>query len=67
MSTSERRRERDDRHDRSGGSDPGGTDGLQNEREEAERLFDQVDDITRRALAGNSAAFLRAGRQQGGQ
>ncbi len=67
MSMEERRRRR--------GEMPGGsvepesdrTDALDAERAETSHLLDEVDAITRRALEGDSLAFLRAGRQQGGQ
>jgi hypothetical protein len=41
--------------------------GSQNLREAAERLLAQGADAIDRALSGNSAAFLAANRQEGGQ
>jgi hypothetical protein len=47
-------------------SDSGGA--LDQVRSEADRLLEAGDEAIRNALsAGNSQAFLRAGRQQGGQ
>jgi hypothetical protein len=49
-----------------GGSGP--ADQLQQARSEADRLLAAGDEAIRRALAGtDSEAFLRAGRQQGGE
>jgi hypothetical protein len=49
---------------------PGGGSGVEdlaNLREEGEALFQAGDDAINRALAGDSLAFLRATRQEGGQ
>jgi len=55
-------------NDGSGGDTPGGDDSLQDARVQADRLLAAGDEAIQRALAGsNSEAFLRAGRQQGGQ
>ncbi len=45
---------------------PGGG-GLRDARNTAENLFREGDDIIERSLSGDSMAFLRASRQQGGQ
>ncbi len=51
-----------------GDDDPGADDRLQQARTEGDRLLAAGDEAIQRALAGsNSEAFLRAGRQQGGQ
>ena len=44
----------------------GGND-LNNMRQAGERFHSAADDAIRRALSGDSQAFLRANRQQGGQ
>jgi len=50
------------------GGEPGSGNSLDQLRSEAERLLQAGDEAIRNALsAGNSQAFLRAGRQQGGQ
>jgi len=52
----------------SNGDDAGASELLQQARAEGDRLLAAGDEAIRRALAGsNSEAFLRAGRQQGGQ
>jgi len=51
-----------------GDGDPGSADLLQQFRSQGDRLLAAGDEAIQRALAGsNSQAFLRAGRQQGGQ
>jgi hypothetical protein len=51
-----------------GGDDPNADDRLQQARDQGDRLLAAGDEAIQRALAGsNSEAFLRAGRQQGGQ
>jgi hypothetical protein len=51
-----------------GNTPPGPGEELDGLRSEANRLLDAGDDAIRSALsAGNSQAFLRASRQQGGQ
>jgi hypothetical protein len=50
------------------GDDSGETDRLQQTRSDADRLLAAGDEAIRRALSGgNSEAFLRATRQNGGQ
>jgi hypothetical protein len=52
----------------SGDDDSGTDERLQQARAQGDRLLAAGDEAIQRALAGsNSAAFLRAGRQQGGQ
>ena len=51
-----------------GGGEPGSNERLDQARSEGDRLLEAADEAIRRALgAGNSLAFLRAGRQEGGQ
>jgi hypothetical protein len=58
----------DPQHSSGSGGDAGGDDQLQQARAQADRLLAAGDEAIQRALAGsNSEAFLRAGRQQGGQ
>ena len=60
----------DDQPQRSASGAPSGPEGeeLGELRSEANRLLEAGDEAIRSALsAGNSQAFLRAGRQQGGQ
>ena len=55
-------------NDGSGDDASGGDDRLQEARAQGDRLLAAGDEAIQRALAGsNSEAFLRAGRQQGGQ
>ena len=61
----ERERERPERA-LSEGNNPG-DDGLDSARTGAERLLQAADDAIARALSGDSAQFLRATRQSGGQ
>ena len=52
----------------SGGDGPGSGDPLEQARSQGDSLLAAGDEAIQRALAGsNSEAFLRAGRQQGGQ
>jgi hypothetical protein len=52
----------------SGDGEPDSGDLLQQLRSEGDRMLAAGDDAIQRALAGsNSEAFLRAGRQQGGE
>ncbi len=65
-----RQRERPDRddRDRQGPGDPGdGGGGLDDLRLAGEAFLAAGDEAIRRALSGDSRAFLRANRQQGGQ
>jgi hypothetical protein len=51
-----------------GGGEPGSNERLDQVRSEGDHLLEAADEAIRRALgAGNSQAFLRAGRQEGGQ
>lgn len=55
-------------NDGSGDDGSAGDDRLQEARAQGDRLLAAGDEAIQRALAGNnSEAFLRAGRQQGGQ
>ena len=58
-----------DRQNNQGGGDgPGADDPLEQARSQGDSLLAAGDEAIQRALAGsNSEAFLRAGRQQGGQ
>jgi len=62
-------RERSDREDRERQrpADPGDPGGLEDLRLEGEAFLAAGDEAIRRALSGDSEAFLRANRQQGGQ
>jgi hypothetical protein len=63
-----RERERhDDAAAPGAGGDCGHGGNLDRLREEAEDLLTAGDEAIRRALSGDSEAFLRANRQQGGQ
>lgn len=62
------RLDRSQRNDGIGNGDPTADDRLQEARMLGDRLLAAGDEAIQRALArGNSEAFLRAGRQQGGQ
>ena len=50
-----------------GAEDPGDSARLQQLRSEGDRMLAAGDAAIRRALGANSQAFLRAGRQQGGE
>ena len=68
MSERERRRQNDS-SDPSCEQDPeeSGNEGLTRQRREVDDLLRAGDDIINRVLSGDSAAFLAAGQQQGGQ
>lgn len=61
----ERERERPERA--LSGGDAAGGDGLDGARANAERLLRAADDAIARALSGDSARYLEATRQSGGQ
>jgi len=69
MATNTRRRETPDRgdRDRQRPREPGEGGGLDDLRLEGEAFLAAGDEAIRRALSGDSEAFLRANRQQGGQ
>ena len=65
-------RERTRRHDDSDpsceqGGEGSGEEGLARKRREVEELLRAGDDIINRVISGDSAAFLAAGQQPGGQ
>ena len=64
-----RERERPEREDRArqGPGNPRGGAGLNDLRHAGEAFLAAGDEAIRRALSGDSEAFLRANRQQGGQ
>ncbi len=51
----------------SGGTDPAANDALDRLRSAGERFLSAGDEAIRKALSGDSEAFLRANRQRGGQ
>jgi hypothetical protein len=62
------RNDQEQLHPAGGDGGSGSADQLQQARSEADRLLAAGDEAIQRALAGaNSEAFLRAGRQQGGE
>lgn len=68
MSERERRRLHDDGEPSGGqGSEGSGTEELIRQRREVDELLRAGDDIISRVISGDSAAFLTAGQQQGGQ
>lgn len=68
MSDRERRRLRDDSNPQRDQEPEGaGGEGLTGRRREVEELLRAGDDIINRVISGDSAAFLAAGQQQGGQ
>lgn len=68
MSERERRRHNDNSDPScEQGPEEAGNEGLTRQRREVDDLLRAGDDIINRVLSGDSAAFLAAGQQQGGQ
>jgi hypothetical protein len=67
MGTRERRDDRRRRAGGGGGEPGGGGEGLDRVRRRAGGLLDAADEAIERVLSGDSEAFLRQNRQQGGQ
>ncbi len=66
-SMDERQRRRDRRPEPAAPGAGGGSDELSRLRRQGEELLSAGDSIIRNTLSGDSEAFLRASRQQGGQ
>ena len=67
METIERRRDRREHPAPGPGEDPGASADRAALREQGARLLEIGNDIIERTLSGDSEAFLRASRQEGGQ